>query len=160
MRTKKQIFKYYTPWQIARVKAKNELEINQKWVVVESFLKMDPRQENKERVLNWLYGLWIAYPSESTKWFEVGNLVMYLEDQIFPSNPDKEYPFTELDRPWLTLVFKDLYTRAKKWAKNHYYNKELLTYLQELADYLNRDITELIIQSNTDEHKSTHKFIY
>lgn len=154
------VFKYYTPWQIARIKAKNEFEIKQKLVVIDSFLKMDPRQDNQERVLNWAHGYKISCDPESIEYYGIINFIDSVQTQVFPSGPDKEYPFTELDRPWLTLVFKDLYTRAKKWAKNHYYNKELLTYLQELADYLNRDITELIIQSNTDEHKSTHKFIY
>ena len=154
------VFKYYTPWQIARVKAKNEFDIKQKLLVVDTFLKMDPRQENKERVLNWAHGYRISQDDSSIEHYAILCYIESVQNQEFLSGPDKQYPFTEWDRPWLTLVFKDLYTRAKKWAKNHYYNKDLLTYLQELADYLERDITELIIKSNTDDQKSTHKFIY
>ncbi len=160
MRNKNQVFKYYTPWQIARIKAKNEFDIKQKLLVIDAFLKMDPRQANKERVLNWAHGYKISCEEDSIEEYAILNFIDSVENQEFPIGPDKLYTFTDFDRPWLTLIFKDLYTRAKKWAKNHYYNKDLLTYLQSLADYLDRDITELIIQSNTDDQKSTHKFIY
>lgn len=168
MRNKNQVFKYYTPWQVARIKVKGFKDLDDKLDYIDLFLQRDLTVNNLKRAINWGYGLQISLQKESEDWYMVGNFIMFWETAIeditmaeyYEERPDRDVSFDEYDKELLIKLFKDLHTRARKWAKNHYYNKELLTYLQSLADYLDRDITELIIQSNTDDQKSTHKFIY
>lgn len=149
------VYKYYTYWQIQRVRAKDLKTTEDKLNQMELFLLKESTMSNLKRVINWANGLNLTVKDPKIDEFKKEIL-----SRRYNYQADREESFDSFEKDDLMKLYKDLKRRADKWAKNHYYNCDLLGYLQKLALYLGENISELIDRSLHDKEKSTHKFLF
>ena len=165
----KDITKYYTPWQVVRTEARDFSTPEEKLSYVLDYLKANLNYPNYERVYNWAEGLQKGYIGRNED--AVALIDDYLAElkELLPL-PDKEKPeppLSSYDPTILEDVYKDLYVRAEKWAKNYYFNEELLSYLEKLETAIKKPMkksTKRLRQAQKEAEKkgakSQHKFLY
>lgn len=149
--------KYNLLWQLTRVKNKKEEYLGNKILNVIMFLNKYPSQENKDRVINYLKGVKLAYKNFqdaiSTHIEEASEIKVKIKDtdiKIEAANTDD-----------LLFLYKDLFERNRKWLKDNYRNFDLNEFLIKLyKELLKRDVK---VNKNFDiypKEKSIHKFLY
>lgn len=130
---KQVIYKYNLRWQIRRINNK-KIDLFLKLQNMLSFVLTYSSYENKERVLNYLKGLKLAYKTEYEK-----NLIQETYDKIEKMSctmEDDDILMQDVDTKTLITLYKDLYKRNDKWLKKNYKNKDLNSFLEVLYNEL------------------------
>jgi len=157
----KDISKYDLDWQVFRVNQKKLPDIDSKLKSVHMFFRYHKNIADRERVLNYLEGLAIAYRGEERQLIrdfaaDLAKMRVSQENRI-EFDPSK-YTLEELME-----VVKDLFARNKKWLLKGYRHEEQINFLRKLLVYCKdnkrlQDLDELVRKSK--EIPNTHKFLY
>lgn len=127
------VYKYNLRWQIRRISNK-KIDLMSKLQSMLFFIEAYSSNENKERVLNYLKGLKLAYKTEAEK-----NLIQEIYDKIDKMScisVDDDIKMEDVDTETLITLYKDLYKRNAKWLKKNYKNKDLNSFLEVLYNEL------------------------
>lgn len=134
-----------------------------------NFLGNNPNRAMKERVLNYLQGLSMAYKGESRAQVKevYDELLKFDVDSI---SPDASQDFKSYSEKGLLKVAQDLMVRTTKWLRKGYnhvdqntfimnlLNHLIKTYRSEKANQLKIKLENLIKESNS--LTNTHKFFF
>jgi hypothetical protein len=161
MRKSKDITKYDIDWQVKRVSLKKLKTIIEKCDNVTNFFNNHLNLADKERVLNYLEGLSMAYKGEDRLY--ILNVRDELEAVIVDSSIRTSLDFTKFNKVELTDTAKDNMTRAANYLKKGYRHKELIHFLTELLSYLGDNVrliklNALVESSYTIENKVSFFF--
>jgi len=154
MKKSKGITKYNLKWQIIRSNIKGAgVPLENKLKTVNSYFEEEQTQDAYERVLNYLEGLQMGYRGKNQEAVDRIDLETVKYRQMDPSTLTKEtnsfislqdavaYSYEDRSRLW-----KDLFTRNKKWLEKGYIQKEI----NDFMDVLNK----LFIQNNENMSKA------
>ena len=125
----KRVYKYNLKWQLVRAKNK-KVKFIDKLNNVKNFLYNNPSIENKERVINYLKGLYLGYKTVKEKAI-INDLISILKNYE-PTKIDTDISVKEASTQDLLILYKDLYLRNQKWLSNNYRNIELNDFLKIL----------------------------
>jgi hypothetical protein len=155
------ITKYDLDWQIARVKQKDHKTIEDKLEAITEYFFAHLNKADRERVLNYLVGLSMAYKGEDRL------TILQVKDelaQIPVSNENRysvdldKYSDDEIDR-----LAKDLFVRTKKWLDKGYDNREINEFLLLLYSHIDAEdkIEKLqALRKVAAGKENTHKFFF
>lgn len=161
MKKSADISKYDIHWQVFRVGLKKLSTMEDKVEAAASYLEDHPNRADKERVLNYLEGLSMAYTGDDRK-FVIDTKVSLSAMEVSGAN-ETSTDFSEYDDAELLAVAKDLTTRSKKWLKKGYVHKEQMDFVLRLWDYLGHQ--DKVAQLEADIRKAeqmpnTHSFFF
>ncbi len=161
MKKSADISKYDLDWQVHRMSLKLWDNWEDKTLSARIYLKDHPDEGNKERVLNYLEGLALAYPVDIRE-----KILLVRNDlagmKVGPAKPAKA-DFKKHDLATLHHLARDLQTRAEKWLKKGYRSVELLGFLTDLLTYIeDEDRLERLSKAidASREIPNTHKFFF
>lgn len=161
MRKSKDITKFDIEWQIKRVSLKSYKTYIEKCNVAADYLMKNKNIADRERVLNYLEGLSMAYKNADRKY------ILDFKDELAKIEVSAENKcnvnLNEFSHKELTSVGKDLMIRAKGWLKDGYRNEELLNFLTRVLEATNdtkrlNQLNELIEYSKSLQN--THSFFF
>jgi hypothetical protein len=161
MRKSKDITKFDIEWQIKRVSLKSYKTYIEKCDVAADYLMKNKNIADRERVLNYLEGLSMAYKNADRKY------ILDFKDELAKIEVTAENKcnvnLNEFSHKELTSVGKDLMVRAKGWLKDGYRNEELLNFLTRVLEATNdtkrlNQLNELIEYSKSLQN--THSFFF
>ncbi len=157
----KDISKYDLDWQIFRVGLKKYGTVDEKLEAVLDFYEQHRNKADRERVLNYLEGLSLAYKGAdrqhikdfATEISEIG--YSQINRQSF--TPEK-YTSKELKS-----LAQDLFVRTKKWLLKGYRHEEQINFLKRILVYSKdnsklKELNDLIGYSKTIPN--SHKFLF
>ena len=161
MRKSKDITKFDIEWQIKRVSLKSYKTYIEKCDVAADYLMKNKNIADRERVLNYLEGLSMAYKNADRKY------ILDFKDELAKIEVSAEnkcnVDLNQFTHKELTSVGKDLMVRAKGWLKDGYRNEELLNFLTRVLEATNdtkrlTQLNELIEYSKSLQN--THSFFF
>lgn len=161
MRKSKDITKFDIEWQIKRVSLKSYKTYIEKCDVAAAYLIKNKNIADRERVLNYLEGLSMAYRNTDRKY------ILDFKDELAKIEVSAEnkcnVDLNQFTHKELTSVGKDLMIRAKGWLKDGYRNEELLNFLTRVLEATNdtkrlNQLNELIEYSKSLQN--THSFFF
>lgn len=161
MRKSKDITKFDIEWQIKRVSLKSYKTYIEKCDVAATYLMKNKNIADRERVLNYLEGLSMAYKNADRKY------ILDFKDELAKIEVSAENKcnvnLNEFSHNELSSVGKDLMIRAKGWLKDGYRNEELLNFLTRVLEATNdtkrlNQLNELIEYSKSLQN--THNFFF
>lgn len=161
MRKSKDITKFDIEWQIKRVSLKSYKTYIEKCDVAAAYLMKNKNIADRERVLNYLEGLSMAYKNADRKY------ILDFKDELAKIEVSAENKcnvhLNEFSHNELSSVGKDLMIRAKGWLKDGYRNEELLNFLTRVLEATNdtkrlNQLNELIEYSKSLQN--THNFFF
>jgi len=157
MRKSKDITKFDIEWQIKRVSLKSYKTYIEKCDVAADYLMKNKNIADRERVLNYLEGLSMAYKNADRKY------ILDFKDELAKIEVTAENKcnvnLNEFSHKELTSVGKDLMVRAKGWLKDGY-RLNFLTRVLEATNDTKRlnQLNELIEYSKSLQN--THSFFF
>ena len=161
MKKSKDISKYDINWQVKRVSLKKLKTYQYKCTTAAHYLAEHSNIADKERVLNYLEGLSMAYKGDDRAYILAIRddlSLMVVSDANECSDEYSAYTSQELK-----AVVQDLMVRNAKWLKSGYRNVELINFLTSLINHLG-DVKLLSkITSQIDASflvANTHKFFF
>jgi len=155
------ISKFDIDWQVFRVSLKQLPTAIDKSTAAINYLSNHFNRADKERVLNYLQGLAIAYKGQDR--LDVEEAI----DQLKPLKVSEDNPlslnFSKYDRKTLLNVARDLMVRTKKWLLKGYRHEEQIAFVEGILDYIGADdireeLNRLVAYSKTIPN--THKFLF
>ena len=161
MKKSKDISKYDINWQVKRVSLKKLKTYQYKCTTVAHYLAEHSNIADKERVLNYLEGLSMAYKGDDRAYILAVKdelSLMVVSDANECSAEYSAYTSREIK-----AVVQDLMVRNTKWLKSGYRNAELLGFLTSLINHL--DDAKLLAKLMSQIEASflvanTHKFFF
>ena len=148
------MYKYNLMWQLTRMDMKGA-SLDDKLAAMLQFYLDYPSLENQDRVVNYLKGVYV-----NCKETKVLDYIAAIQ-AVSATMPDTDISIDGVPTKQLTLLYKDLFSRNKKWLKTNYRNSDLNDFIERLYTELTKRDVEL--EKNFDiipEGKSTHKFIF
>jgi hypothetical protein len=155
------ISKFDIDWQVFRVRLKKQPTYINKAADASEYLIAHLNRADRERVLNYLDGLALAYKGEERQYIvDIREDLSQLE--VSDDNPCS-VDFKKYDKKTLLTVARDLMARTGKWLKKGYRHEAQIAFLKDLLDYIGAtnirdELDELIAYSKTIPN--THKFLY
>jgi hypothetical protein len=155
------VSKFDIDWQVFRVGLKKQPTYINKAADASEYLIEHPNRADRERVLNYLDGLALAYKGrERQDVVDIRNDLAQLE--VSDDNPCST-DFKKYDKKTLLTIARDLMSRTGKWLKKGYRHKEQIAFLKDLLEYIGAsniqdELDELIAYSKTIPN--THKFLF
>ena len=155
------ISKFDIDWQVFRVGLKKLPTHMDKAMSAADYVFKHSNRADKERVLNYLQGLAIAYRGEDRADVEL------IADELSHWPVSDENPtivdFHKHSQQELMAVARDLMTRTEKWLKKGYRHEEQIAFLKSLLEYLGAStlwakLNKSIAYSKTIPN--THKFLF
>jgi hypothetical protein len=157
------ISKFDIDWQVFRVGLKKLAKPANKAAMAIDYLNSVDHfnRADKERVLNYLQGLAIAYKGEDRANIEAA--AKQLESLKVSEDNPLSLNFSKYDRKTLLNVARDLMVRTKKWLLKGYRHEEQIAFVKGILDYIGADdireeLDRLIAYSRTIPN--THKFLF
>lgn len=157
----KDISKFDLDWQIFRVSLKKYKTIEEKTEAILDFYKHHLNRADRERILNYLEGLSLAYSEEDRAYIkEFAEDISKLEYSQFNRmsfSPEK-YSLIELKN-----LAQDLFIRTKKWLLKGYRHEEQIEFLKKILVYSKNSVRLKELQDLIDYSKTipnTHKFLF
>jgi hypothetical protein len=155
MRKSKDISKYDIHWQVRRVQLKQLKTIEEKCLSAESYLTENLNVADKERVLNYLEGLSMAYKGDKRQY-----ILEYRDTLLDVSVSDYnkcDLNFDMYTSHQLQHTANDNWTRCRNYLTKGYRHNELICFTKAIYTYLNdtkklKQLDKLI----TDSHKVTN----
>lgn len=143
MRKSKDITKYDVDWQIVRSKVKGpKTDLISKLGEVRKYWDITKTKDSWERIVNWLEGLRMGYIAAKNQQAlnDIDNEILWYKqqaptkkEQVLTDNLHKnkisKYAFNERIALW-----KDLFTRNKKWLAKGYFHPEHNHFMDLLYD--------------------------
>lgn len=179
MKKSENISKYSLEWQLCRISIKgSKFSCDEKISTVLSYYKKEPSLQRWERVYNFLEGLQRGYRAAG-KELEISNI----QESLKYLNSIKVHSMSvELDN-WDVLenevtlkiavkLYKDLFTRSKKWLLSGYFHKEQEAFIDKLHEVIaslagdlfhNTSFSVVKLKTLRDESvniKNKHKFFF
>ena len=157
----KDISKYDLDWQVFRVSLKKLSDIDSKLEAVFEFFESHLNIADRERILNYLEGLAIAYKDDDRQ--TIRDFAADLAQiSVSPENRISFDP-SKYSKVELMGLAKDLLVRTKKWLLKGYRHEEQINFLRRLLVYCKdearlNDLDALVRKSQ--EIPNTHKFLY
>lgn len=161
MRKTKDISKYDLDWQVFRVSLKKLKTSQEKMNAASDYLMNNLNRADKERVMNYLEGLAMAYKDDRR--VEIRSLVKELSIlEVSQENPLCN-DFCKYDDETLRGVAKDLNRRNKVWLSKGYRHQEHNDFMTSLLLHLGdeRDLENHL--NSIEESKNiqnTHSFFF
>ena len=161
MKKTKEITKFELDWQVFRVSLKKYKTYQEKCEKAKSYLIKNSNIADKERVLNYLEGLSMAYRDLNRKY------ILDIKESLhnFDVTDENKFSFdlskyTEKD---LRSTANDNFARCKKFLLKGYRHNELIDFLNKIYSHLDlkekREELELLVE---DSYKleNTHRFFF
>lgn len=161
MKKSQGISKYDIDWQVFRVSLKKLKSHIDKVETVAQYLIDHPTTGNRERILNYLEGLSMAY--KEPKRAEILQIKDDLSSYPVVEDNSASEEFDNYSDEELYPVIKDLQARNNKWLAKGYRHDEQIAFLKKLFTYLHR--ADLLLDLDLKVKKSktipnTHKFFF
>ena len=161
MKKSKDISKFDVDWQVFRVGLKDLKTHMDKAEAAADFLLSHRDRASKERVLNFMQGLSLAYSGQDRE--DIVSLASVLDTLEVSDANIASSDFSTHPKASLQKLAKDLFLRTKKWLQKGYRHEEQIAFLERLIDYLGDhkmadDLEGLIEFSLTIPN--THKFFF
>lgn len=161
MKKSKDITKYDLDWQVKRVSLKNYKTYQEKCDIAKQYLLDNQNIADKERVLNYLEGLSMAYKDKDRAYIldmknELSELVVSNENKF-------NFDLSKYSLDVLKSTAKDNQTRCNNWLKKGYRNQELIDFLFKIYEYINdtKAICKLNVQIEDSKLISnSHHFFF
>jgi hypothetical protein len=161
LKKSKDISKFDIDWQMFRLSLKKLPSYLDKMEAAADYLLSHKDKATKERVLNYLEGLSLAY-----KGSERQNIVDLMSDfkelEVTSDNP-KSSDFNKYDKKSLTALARDLWIRTKKWLDKGYRHEEQIEFLRQLYTYVGDSVSLDRLENAVEdsmEIPNTHKFMF
>jgi hypothetical protein len=161
MKKTKGITKFDLDWQVYRVGLKSYKTYQEKCEKAKSYLMMNLNVADKERVLNYLEGLSMAYRALDRKY------ILDIKESLHNLDVTDENKFSfdlsKYTEKELKSTANDNFTRCKKFLLKGYRHNELIEFLNKIYSYLDlkekqKEMKEMIEASY--KMKNTHKFFF
>lgn len=157
----KDISKFDLDWQVFRVSLKKLKTVDEKLQAVLDFYEQHLNRADRERILNYLEGLSLAYSGKDRKFIE--EFASTLEEIKYSKNNRLTFDPEKYSIKELKAVAQDLFVRTKKWLLKGYRHEEQINFLRKLLVYCKdntklKELEELIRRSH--EIPNTHKFLF
>lgn len=155
------VSKFDIDWQVFRVGLKKQPTYINKTADASEYLISHPNRADRERVLNYLDGLALAYKGHERQYIaDIREDLAQLE--VSDDNPCS-VDFKKYDKKTLLAVARDLMSRTSKWLRKGYRHEEQIAFLKDLLEYIEAtniqdELSELITYSKTIPN--THKFLF
>ena len=155
------ISKFDIGWQVLRVSLKKLPSYIDKLNAVFEYLLAHRNKADKERVLNYLEGLAMAYRGEDRK------AILGIRQGLLGTEVSEETPTNQdlsgYDQQTLLRVAADLMVRNKKWLLKGYRHEEQITFIRKILEHLGAisklaELDKQIAFSHTVPN--THKFFF
>lgn len=161
MRKTADISKYDVDWQIFRVSLKKNKDVSEKLKRVVGYFEDHLNRADRERVLNYLEGLSLAYKDERRE--EILQLKEELDSWRVSGENRLSRDLSSYKKEDIRSLAKDLKRRSKKWLKKGYVHREQTDFLYFLWSHLGeenelRELREAETESSRKEN--THSFFF
>ena len=155
------VSKFDIDWQVFRVSLKKLPTHIDKAEAAAEYLFEHPNRADRERVLNYLQGLAIAYPAPER--IEIEDNAKHLGELPVSNENLADTDFSKYDKKTLLVVARDLMARTGRWLKKGYRHEEQIAFLRALLNYIGAtniesELDRLILYSHTIPN--THKFLF
>lgn len=157
----KDVSKFDIDWQVFRVSLKKLTTNIDKAEASAEYLMEHPNRADRERILNYLQGLAIAYRGQERK--DVEDIAESLSELPVSDENKINVDFSKYDKKTLLGVARDLMSRTVKWLKKGYRHEEQISFLKSLLKYIGAtniedELDDQILLSKTVPN--THKFLF
>ena len=178
MKKSKDITKYNLKWQMVRASVKGtKVPLESKLKTVNDYFNEEKTKDAHERVLNYLEGLQMGYrgknqeavdriDTEIVKFRTINKDALLKEREGFISLEDAtKYSFDDRHRLW-----KDLFTRNRKWLEKGYIQKEINDFMDVLYKLFEKNQEKVsdaysneklkALRKDAGEKENTHSFFF
>jgi hypothetical protein len=178
MKKSKDITKYNLKWQMVRAGIKGtSIPLEAKIKSVNDYFNEEKTKDAHERVLNYLEGLQLGYKgknqeavdridTEIVKYRAINKDALLKERDSFINLKDAvKYSFEDRHRLW-----KDLFTRNRKWLEKGYFQKEINDFMDVLYSLFKQNNEEVSkaysfekldsLRKEANKKENTHKFFF
>lgn len=161
MKKSRDISKFDIHWQMFRMGLKKQKTHFDKARKAEEYLLAHANRADKERILNYLEGLAIAY--KDNRRADVLKVRGVCEKVLVSNDNIASRDFSSYEKEGLNVLFKDLFKRSIKWLRKGYRHHEQIAFVKDLGKYLGLNEELKVLDSYVEESysiKNSHTFFF